>query len=61
VIVPTVDVLGDLLRAALDDTPGAHLPPIIERRVVARMAELAELAGLVIERPDPTRTPAWDL
>lgn len=45
-------VLGDLLRAALDDT-GARLAPTIERRVIDRMAELADVAGIELHR-DPT-------
>lgn len=43
----TATILGDLLRAALDDER-VRIPALAERRVVARMVELAEIIGVEI-------------
>lgn len=43
----TATILGDLLRSALDDCR-VKLPALAERRVVDRMVELAEIAGVEI-------------
>ena len=51
-ILSTHLVLGDLLRAALDDL-GARLSPMVERRVVDRMAELCDVAGIELHRDFP--------
>lgn len=48
----TATVLGDLLRAALDDCR-VRLPPLTQRKVLARMVELAEVMGVEINRPEP--------
>ncbi len=42
-------IIGDLLRAALDDER-VRLTPMVERRVIRRMVELAEVAGYHIEQ-----------
>lgn len=49
-------VLGDLLRAALDDCR-VRLPPLTARKVLVRMVELAEVMGVEMTRPEPEPKP----
>jgi hypothetical protein len=44
-------LLGDLLRASLDDER-IKLPTLAEQRLVARMVELARIAGVQLVDPD---------
>lgn len=45
-------VLSDLLHASLDDCR-VRLPPLTERKILARMVALAECAGVEMTRPEP--------
>jgi hypothetical protein len=49
VILDTRTVLADLLRAACDDER-VRVPPLAQGRVIDRMTELADIAGIVITR-----------
>lgn len=52
-------VLGDLLRAALDDCR-VRLPPLTERKILSRMVELAECMGIEVIPATPEPQPADD-